>query len=97
LAHIERARELDPLSLIINTDYGWVYYLERRYDEAIAQYKQALELDPNFTLAHFDLALSYSALGATKKPLARCKRRAKRGSDYLAGLGYVYGDGWQTR
>jgi len=90
LAHIERARELDPLSLIINTDYGWVYYLERRYDEAIAQYKQALELDPNFTLAHFDLALSYSALGRLEEAISEMQKARERGSDYLAGLGYVY-------
>ncbi len=90
LAHIERARELDPLSLIINTDYGWVYYLERRYDEAIAQYKQALELDPNFTLAHFDLALSYSALGRHEEAISEMQKARERGSDYLAGLGYVY-------
>ena len=90
LAHIERARELDPLSLIINTDYGWVYYLERRYDEAIAQYKQALELDPNFTLAHFDLALSYSALGRHEDAISEMQKARERGSDYLAGLGYVY-------
>jgi TolB-like protein/DNA-binding winged helix-turn-helix (wHTH) protein len=90
LAHIERARELDPLSLIINTDYGWVYYLGRRYDEAIAQYKQALELDPNFTLAHFDLALSYSALGRHEEATSEMQKARDRGSDYLAGLGYVY-------
>jgi len=90
LAHIERARQLDPLSLIINTDYGWVYYLERRYDEAIAQYKQVLELDPNFTLAHFDLALSYSALGRHEEAISEMQKARERGSDYLAGLGYVY-------
>jgi tetratricopeptide (TPR) repeat protein len=90
LAHIERARELDPLSLIINTDYGWVYYLGRRYDEAIAQYKQALELDSNFTLAHFDLALSYSALGRHEEAISEMQKARERGSDYLAGLGYVY-------
>jgi TolB-like protein/DNA-binding winged helix-turn-helix (wHTH) protein/tetratricopeptide (TPR) repeat protein len=90
LAHAERARELDPLSLIINTDYGWVYYLERRYDEAIAQYQKALELDPNFTLAHFDLALSYSALGRHEEAISEMQKARERGSDYLAGLGYVY-------
>ena len=90
LAHIERARELDPLSLIINTDYGWVYYLERRYDEAINQYQKALELDPNFTLAHFDLALSYSALGRHEEAICEMQKAGERGSDYLAGLGYVY-------
>jgi TolB-like protein/Tfp pilus assembly protein PilF len=90
LTHIERARELDPLSLIINTDYGWIYYLEHRYDEAIAQYKQALALDPNFTLAHFDLALSYSALGRHEEAISEMQKARERGSDYLAGLGYVY-------
>ena len=90
LAHMERARELDPLSLIINTDYGWVYFLERRYDEAINQYQKALELDPNFTLAHFDLALSYSALGRHQEAISEMQKARERGSDYLAGLGYVY-------
>ena len=90
LTHIERARELDPLSLIINTDFGWVYYLGHRYDEAIAQYQKALELDPNFTLAHFDLALAYSALARHDKAIAEMQKARGRGSDYLAGLGYLY-------
>jgi TolB-like protein/DNA-binding winged helix-turn-helix (wHTH) protein/Flp pilus assembly protein TadD len=90
LTHIQRARELDPLSLIINTDFGWVYYLGHRYDEAIAQYQKALELDPNFTLAHFDLALAYSALARHDKAIAEMQNARGRGSDYLAGLGYLY-------
>ncbi len=90
LNHIQRARELDPLSLIINTDFGWVYYLGHRYDEAIAQYQKALELDPNFTLAHFDLALAYSALARHDKAIAEMQNARARGPDYLAGLGYVY-------
>lgn len=90
LTHIQRARELDPLSVIINTDFGWVYYLGHRYDEAIAQYQKALELDPNFTLAHFDLALAYSALARHDKAIAEMQNARGRGSDYLAGLGYLY-------
>jgi len=90
LTHIQRARELDPLSLIINTDFGWVNYLGHRYDEAIAQYQKALELDPNFTLAHFDLALAYSALARHDKAIAEMQNARGRGSDYLAGLGYLY-------
>jgi tetratricopeptide (TPR) repeat protein len=90
LTHIQRARELDPLSVIINTDFGWVYYLGHRYDEAIAQYQKALELDPNFTLAHFDLALAYSALARHDQAIAEMQKARGRGSDYLAGLGYLY-------
>src|SRR5262249_2952541 len=34
LAEILRAQELDPLSLIINTDVGWGLYFTRQYDQA---------------------------------------------------------------
>lgn len=35
IAEIKRAAELDPLSLMINTDLGLVLSIARRYDEAI--------------------------------------------------------------
>ena len=90
LTHMQRAHELDPLSLITNTDFGWVYYLGHRYGEAIAQYQKALDLDPNFTLAHFDLALAYSALARYEAAIAEMQKARGRGSEYLAGLGYLY-------
>jgi len=90
---IRRALELDPLSLVINTDAGWVLYLARNYDEAIEQYRKTLELDPDFTLAHFDLALAYSAVGRHDEAITEMQKAAGRGSDYLGGLGYVYGIG----
>jgi tetratricopeptide (TPR) repeat protein len=90
LAASRRALELDPLSLVINTDLGWVYYLARRYDEAVAQYRKTLALDPNFTLARFDLALALSHQGRHDEAVAEMLRARGRGSDYLAGLGYVY-------
>ncbi len=37
LAEIKRAQELDPLSLIISTDLGKVYFLKRDYQQAEAQ------------------------------------------------------------
>jgi tetratricopeptide (TPR) repeat protein len=80
----------DPLSLVINTDLGWIYYLARRYPEAIAQYQQTLELDPDFTLARFDLALAYSHQGRHAEAIAEMLKAGARGSDYFAGLGYVY-------
>ena len=52
LYEIQRAMELDPLSLGINTALGHVFYLSRQYDRAIEQYRKALELDPNFVQAH---------------------------------------------
>lgn len=48
LAESERARQLDPVSLIIATDHGAVLYFARQYDRAAAQFRAVLDMDPNF-------------------------------------------------
>jgi TolB-like protein/DNA-binding winged helix-turn-helix (wHTH) protein/Tfp pilus assembly protein PilF len=48
LRESERARQLDPLSLIIATDYGAILYYSRQYDGAIAQSRAVLDMDPSF-------------------------------------------------
>ena len=45
-----QAQQLEPLSLIINTNLGTLLYLARQYDEAIDQYRKALEIDSNFMI-----------------------------------------------
>ena len=45
----ERARQLDPLSLIIAADNGATLYYSRQYDRAIAQFSTVREMDPNFS------------------------------------------------
>jgi serine/threonine-protein kinase len=60
---IERARELDPLSLIISTAVGRIYYFARRYEDSIAQGKRTLALDPEFPNAYFDLSIVYAQAG----------------------------------
>jgi eukaryotic-like serine/threonine-protein kinase len=55
---IERAlhaREIDPLSVILNLNVGWAYLFARRYDEAIAALRQTLDLDPAFRQAQATL------------------------------------------
>jgi len=54
----ERARELDPLSLPINSYVGHVLYLSRRYAEAEQQLRKTIEMDPNFAIAHYFLAIA---------------------------------------
>ncbi|MEO8090981.1 MAG: protein kinase [Gemmatimonadales bacterium] len=49
----EIARDLDPLSLIIQTWMGLRYYFGGKYEEAIVEYRKALELDPDFAPAHW--------------------------------------------
>jgi TolB-like protein/DNA-binding winged helix-turn-helix (wHTH) protein len=56
-AEMELARRLDPLSAIINADEGQFLYGERRYEEAKARLRQAVELAPEFGQPHLTLAL----------------------------------------
>lgn len=51
LAESERARQLDPLSLIIATDHAVILYYSRQYERAIAQFRSVLDMDPHFNRA----------------------------------------------
>ena len=48
LRESERARQLDPLSLIIASDNAAILYYSRQYDRAIAQFLAVREMDSNF-------------------------------------------------
>lgn len=50
--------QLDPLSLGAMADLGRAYYFARRHDEAMAQYRRALEMDRNYSNAHTLLGLA---------------------------------------
>jgi serine/threonine-protein kinase len=59
LREIRTAQQLDPQSLIIQTDAGQLLYMARRYDEAIVQELRVLEMDENMSQAHRYLGLAY--------------------------------------
>ena len=59
LAEIRHAQELDPLSLVINADFGEFLGYARRYEDAVAQLQSTLKMDPNFLLAHLNLVTVY--------------------------------------
>jgi tetratricopeptide (TPR) repeat protein len=55
LAEIQRAQELDPLSLIITSVHGWIFYEERQYDHAAEYFGKTLEMDSQYVPALLDL------------------------------------------
>jgi hypothetical protein len=59
IGEMERARELDPFSPLINSDLGKMRYFARRYDEAEKQLKQAALMDPDFGQPHMWLGYLY--------------------------------------
>jgi TolB-like protein/Flp pilus assembly protein TadD len=64
---IETARQLDPLSLIINHNVGWMAWYAHDFDRAIATYRQTLDLDAGFV----------SALGSLGQALVLQRRFAE--------------------
>jgi serine/threonine-protein kinase len=79
---MERAHVLDPLSRIIGTELGWVYYLMRRNDEAEAQIRRTLALDPNYPHASLNLGLIYIAKGRFAEAIQALRKGIELGGDY---------------
>jgi serine/threonine protein kinase/tetratricopeptide (TPR) repeat protein len=70
IAEEKRALELDPVSPIINADLGTVYTLARRYDDAIAQLRDTVEMNPQFYGGHRCLGWALELKGATGEAIA---------------------------
>jgi TolB-like protein/Tfp pilus assembly protein PilF len=80
LASMQRARDLEPFSLILNTAVGWVLYMSRRYDEAIASYRATLEMEPHFGMALREIAVAFERVGRCEEALEMLARaRAAHG------------------
>ena len=59
IAEMKIAKNLDPLSLVINADLAELLVLAHSYDESIQQSFKTIEIDPSFGLAHNHLAQAY--------------------------------------
>jgi serine/threonine-protein kinase len=62
-SHILRARELDPLSLIIQVNVANIFLLSRDYDRAREECRKAIEMDENFVTARWILGRAEQLLG----------------------------------
>jgi TolB-like protein len=69
IAEMEKAKELDPFSLIINTEVGCPYLYAKQYDRAVESFRKAIEMDSDFPFAHFALAEACDRLGRYKEAL----------------------------
>lgn len=79
--------KLDPLSLVINTDYAAHYYLAREYERAIEQCRRTLELEPNYAQAHFQLGLAFQEIGRHRDAIAHLHEARDLSKNSSAALG----------
>ena len=61
---MKKAMRLDPIPQVTDFDMlGRAYFLAESYQKAIAEYRKAVKVDPDYLDAHIYLASTYAVLG----------------------------------
>ena len=91
-AEMNRANELDPLSVSINYTRLWPLYWGRRFEEAIQQYRQVVADHPDFWAAHYYLGLCLLQNGQVSEAIGEMEkaRSLSDNAGRLCGLSYAY-------
>lgn len=93
LQQLNCARELDPLSFMINANVGMVLYNARKYDRAIAELQKAFNLESEFVHTRSILGLTYLEKGRRDQAINECKKAASlvkfQSPSIMGRLGYV--------
>jgi TolB-like protein/Tfp pilus assembly protein PilF len=92
IAEVARARELEPVFLLIRALEGMFLLHAGRDDEALATLQKALELDPNFWITHLTLGKVYAQQKKYPEAIAefsKAKELSHGNSEAIASIGYV--------
>ena len=90
---LRRAKELDPLSSVINSNLSTVYLIQKDYNASIENALKLIELDPTFSYSYVILGLSYLKKGRTTEAIATLEKAVELSNRDvgLSELGYGYG------
>jgi TolB-like protein/DNA-binding winged helix-turn-helix (wHTH) protein/Tfp pilus assembly protein PilF len=95
LEESERARQLDPLSLIIAADNGAILFYSRQYDRAIDKWRMVLQLDHGFRRAHM-IANAYVEKRRFSEAVADVDDHPEIPASALSLSAYIYGRAGRT-
>lgn len=99
LRQAHAARDLDPYSLIVNTNIGWILDAAGRDDEAVDQLRRTVALDPSYPQARLRLAGALAETGRYEEALAQgneASRLTNRSPYSLASVAYIHARAGQT-
>jgi TolB-like protein/DNA-binding winged helix-turn-helix (wHTH) protein/Flp pilus assembly protein TadD len=92
LRESERARQLDPLSLVIAVDNGQILYYSRQYDLALAKFRAVRKVDENFYVGVMVGPFEQKGMFADALTELRTWPESRRDSPYYwSMLAYLYG------
>jgi adenylate cyclase len=73
LVQLRKAQELEPTSANTSFQMEWAFFLDRKYDETIAQSQHTLKLEPNSPVSHSQMGLAYLYKGDTARAVSELK------------------------
>jgi tetratricopeptide (TPR) repeat protein len=91
VAEMRRALELDPLSLIINSNLGFALLYAGRLDEAIVQLRKTIEMDAGFANAHGFFGKALELKSQIPQAMAAYQKASALDENWLPYLGHLYG------
>ena len=74
IAEMQKALEVDPLSVALNNMLGQTYLWAEDYEKAFQQFQRTIALDPKFPLVHFFLARLLEELGRYEEAIQEDER-----------------------
>jgi tetratricopeptide (TPR) repeat protein len=89
IREVKLAKNLDPLSLMINADLGSHLINAGRWDEGLEQLRKTLEMNPQFSQAYFYIGDAYMEKEEYEEAITAYKKASR--IPWVAGLlGYAY-------
>lgn len=94
LTEIQKAEDLDPVSVSIKRDIALIHYYGRRFELALAQGQKTIELEPAFSGGYWVLGLAHEGLGQYAQAVSAFQQALKVAPctpRLLGALGHAYG------
>jgi Flp pilus assembly protein TadD len=94
MVQIGNAQELDPLSLVVNMEMAWNFFMARDYGHAIEQALSVTHFEPEFPSAQYILGLACEQEGRfeeARTALERSLAASQGHASGLASLGHLFG------
>lgn len=86
----------DPLSPSVRRDLGWVHFYQGRFDEALADFRQALAWDPMLPFATQGVARALTFAGRPEEAIAVWQGRPPTDGDWEIWVTRAYVDAGRT-
>jgi serine/threonine protein kinase/tetratricopeptide (TPR) repeat protein len=100
ITEIRQAKLLEPRSVFVTAYAGFVFYLARQYDEALAHFRNALEVQQNFGPARWWLGLCHMEIAHYQEAIAELQKAiiySRQHPSPTAALAHLYGRlGWRA-